>query len=139
LKDAPYAFGSKYEREVHAGEDNWRERLAGRAQFVAELDGQVAGTAGGVASDDPNAALISMWVARPLGGKDWARSWCTPFWTGPATRATPRSGFGWPTGTTARSSSTCGADSPGRAPRNRCFLGSRAWSSRWLGLFSHLR
>jgi GNAT superfamily N-acetyltransferase len=84
LKDAPYAFGSKYEREVHAHEGNWRKRLAGRSQFVAELDGTVAGTAGGIASDDPNAALISMWVAPAARGKgvgealvhavlDWAR------------------------------------------------------------------
>lgn len=84
MKDAPYAFGSKYEREVLADEDNWRSRLAGRSQFVAEVDGQVAGTAGGIASDDASAALISMWVAPAARGKgvgemlvhavlDWAR------------------------------------------------------------------
>jgi GNAT superfamily N-acetyltransferase len=84
LKDAPYAFGSKFELELHADEDSWRNRLAGRSQFVAELDGNVAGTAGGIASDDASAALISMWVAPAARGKgvgemlvhavlDWAR------------------------------------------------------------------
>ena len=84
MKDAPYAFGSKYEREVNAGEDKWRSRLAGRSQFVAEVDGDVAGTAGGIASDDASAELISMWVAPSARGKgvgemlvhvvlDWAR------------------------------------------------------------------
>jgi GNAT superfamily N-acetyltransferase len=69
LKDAPYAFGSKYEREVHTDEGAWRTRLVGRTQFVAELDGMVVGTAGGIASDDGNAALISMWVAPSARGK----------------------------------------------------------------------
>jgi GNAT superfamily N-acetyltransferase len=63
LKDAPWAFGSKYEREVRAEEENWRSRLANRNQLVAEVDGKVIGTAGGIAADDGNAALISMWVA----------------------------------------------------------------------------
>lgn len=69
MQDAPYAFGSKYEREVRATEDRWRQRLAGRSQFVAEVDGSVAGTAGGIASDDGYAALISMWVAPSARGK----------------------------------------------------------------------
>jgi len=63
LKDAPYAFASTFEREVRVGEDDWRRRLAGRCQFLAEVDGNAAGTVGGIASDDGNAALISMWVA----------------------------------------------------------------------------
>lgn len=84
MKDAPHAFGSKYEREVHAGEDKWRSRLAGGSQFVAEVDGEVAGTAGGIASEDASAMLISMWVAPAARGTgvgellvqavlDWAR------------------------------------------------------------------
>lgn len=66
LQDAPLAFGSSYEREVEADEAGWRKRLAGRAQFVAELEGKVAGTAGGI-HQDAYVALISMWVA------PWAR------------------------------------------------------------------
>jgi GNAT superfamily N-acetyltransferase len=84
LLDAPYAFGSTYDREVEAAEESWRARLAGRAQFVAELDGKVVGTAGGVREDDENAQLVSMWVAPQARGKgagdglmkavdDWAR------------------------------------------------------------------
>jgi GNAT superfamily N-acetyltransferase len=69
LKDAPYAFGSTYEREVATSEGSWRERLAMRAQFLAVLDGQVAGTAGGYVSDEGVAELISMWVAPDARGK----------------------------------------------------------------------
>lgn len=85
LQDAPYAFGSKYEWEIVKPEESWRTRLAARAQFLAELDGKPLGTAGGIASDDGNAALISMWVAPSGRGQgvgdrlvgavlDWARS-----------------------------------------------------------------
>jgi len=68
LQEAPYAFGSTYEREREAEEGNWRERLGNRAQMVAEVGGQIAGTAAGIASDGDAAdrraaALISMWVA----------------------------------------------------------------------------
>ena len=68
LQEAPYAFGSTYERERSAEESNWRERLGNRTQMVAEVGGEIAGTAAGIAADgDPAggrpAALISMWVA----------------------------------------------------------------------------
>ncbi|MFI5284343.1 MAG: GNAT family N-acetyltransferase [Candidatus Dormibacterales bacterium] len=69
LKDAPYAFGSTYEREIVAPQDNWRERLAKRAQFVARLDGEVAGTAGGYVSDEGITELISMWVSPGARGR----------------------------------------------------------------------
>lgn len=52
-----------------AAEDDWRRRLAGRCQFLAEVDGNAAGTAGGIASDDGTASLISMWVAPVARGK----------------------------------------------------------------------
>jgi GNAT superfamily N-acetyltransferase len=69
LRDAPYAFGSTYERESVADERNWRERLANRTQLVAEIEGGVAGMAAGIRSDESSAALISMWVAPPARGK----------------------------------------------------------------------
>jgi len=88
LQGAPYAFGSTYERERSTEEGSWRERLGNREQIVAEVDGEVAGTAAGIASDgDPagrTAALISMWVAPHARGRgvgtrlvnsvvDWAK------------------------------------------------------------------
>ena len=69
LLEAPYAFGSTYGREVEASEESWRARLVDRAQFVAELDGEVVGTAGGVREDDVHAQLVSMWVAPRARGK----------------------------------------------------------------------
>jgi GNAT superfamily N-acetyltransferase len=64
LKEAPYAFGSTYESEVGAGEQSWRERLAGRTRFVAEVDGEGAGiVSGGDSSSEGTAAITSMWVA----------------------------------------------------------------------------
>jgi RimJ/RimL family protein N-acetyltransferase len=88
LLDAPQAFGSTHGREVDADEASWRARLGGRAQFVAELDGKVAGTAGGI-HEDPYVALISMWVAPWARGRgagealvnavlDWARGEGSP-------------------------------------------------------------
>jgi GNAT superfamily N-acetyltransferase len=61
LSDAPYAFSSTLEREVQAGEADWRRRLAGRAQFVVRQAGRAVGMAGGfVEAGMPH--LISMWV-----------------------------------------------------------------------------
>jgi GNAT superfamily N-acetyltransferase len=63
LKEAPYAFGSTYEREKDLDEPSWRARIARRPTFVAEVDGTVAGT---VATGDGDvtgaAAVIAMWV-----------------------------------------------------------------------------
>jgi GNAT superfamily N-acetyltransferase len=58
-----------YEREVGADDAVWRDRLGTHAQFVAEMDGAVAGTAGGLREPDGTAALISMWVAPHARGK----------------------------------------------------------------------
>ena len=45
LKEAPYAFGSTYEREVEFDDAMWRRRVVDRVRFIAEVDGVVAGTA----------------------------------------------------------------------------------------------
>jgi GNAT superfamily N-acetyltransferase len=63
LKEAPYAFGSTYEREVDAPERRWRQALRDRTRFVAEVDGVVAGTvSGGDADSSATAAMTAMWV-----------------------------------------------------------------------------
>jgi GNAT superfamily N-acetyltransferase len=85
LKEAPYAFGSKFEAEVGASEDNWRNRLSGWTRFAAEVDGQVVGTVGvGLGELSGSAALTSLWVDPRFRGRglgtalieavvDWAR------------------------------------------------------------------
>ena len=63
LKEAPYAFGSTYERELEAPESVWRRGLETRTRFVAEIDGEVAGTvSGGPGRDRAFAAVTAMWV-----------------------------------------------------------------------------
>ena len=63
LEEAPYAFGSRYEREVDAPEQRWRQGLKERARFIAELDGVVAGTvSGGDGEATGAAAMTAMWV-----------------------------------------------------------------------------
>ncbi len=63
LREAPYAFGSSYEREVDAPERSWRRRLADQTRFFAEVDGVVAGTASGGDGDSTGiAAMTAMWV-----------------------------------------------------------------------------
>lgn len=63
LEEAPYAFGSTYQREVEQSDEAWIRRLAGRTRFVAEADGVVAGTVSGGAGDSTGAAaMTAMWV-----------------------------------------------------------------------------
>jgi GNAT superfamily N-acetyltransferase len=63
LKEAPYAFGSTYQNEAVLDEAAWRQRMNGRARFVAEVDGVVAGTvSGGDADSTGVAAMTAMWV-----------------------------------------------------------------------------
>jgi len=63
LQEAPYAFGSSYEREVDAPEQRWRQTLRDRTRFIAEVDGVVAGTVSGGDSDLTGAAaMTAMWV-----------------------------------------------------------------------------
>jgi len=86
LKEAPSAFGSTYEAEVGHAEAAWRERLAGWARFVAEVDGEVVGVVGAGAGEfSGSAALTSLWVDPRFRGRgvgsalvaaveEWARS-----------------------------------------------------------------
>jgi ribosomal protein S18 acetylase RimI-like enzyme len=63
LKEAPYAFGSRFEVEAGASEEQWRERITGWTRFAAEVDGQVAGLVGaGPGEFSGTAALTSLWV-----------------------------------------------------------------------------
>jgi GNAT superfamily N-acetyltransferase len=71
LAEAPLAFASTLERETAFGPDQWRQRIAGAAQFLAETgDGEVVGTATGF--DDPDEAgtvlLVAMFVAATARG-----------------------------------------------------------------------
>ena len=86
LKEAPYAFGSTYEREGVGNEASWRQRLASWSRFVAEVDGQVVGVVGaGIGEFSGSAALTSLWVDPEFRGRglgtaliqaveDWART-----------------------------------------------------------------
>jgi GNAT superfamily N-acetyltransferase len=63
LQEAPYAFGSTYERELEAPEARWRQGLKDRTRFVADVDGVVAGTVSGGDGDTTGvAAMTAMWV-----------------------------------------------------------------------------
>ena len=70
LKEAPYAFGSTYEGEVGGNQASWRQRLAGWARFVAEVDGEVVGVVGAGAGEfNGSAALTSLWVDPRFRGR----------------------------------------------------------------------
>jgi GNAT superfamily N-acetyltransferase len=63
LKEAPYAFGSTFEREANLTEKHWRGAVVQRTRFVAEIDGEVAGTVGaGPGEFRGSAALTALWV-----------------------------------------------------------------------------
>jgi GNAT superfamily N-acetyltransferase len=63
LKEAPYAFGSTYARELKASEATWRHGLESRTRFVAEVDGEVVGTvSGGPGKSHAVCAVTAMWV-----------------------------------------------------------------------------
>jgi len=85
LREAPNAFGSKWEDEATFEEDVWRDRLRERAQFAAYSEDVVVGIVGGAESEDRRTAhLVSMWVDPRWRGQgvgdhlvkvvlDWAR------------------------------------------------------------------
>ena len=63
MREAPYAFGSTFEREANLPERQWRSALVQRTRFVAEIDGEVAGTVGaGPGEFSSSAALTALWV-----------------------------------------------------------------------------
>lgn len=63
LQEAPYAFGSTYEREIEAPEQRWRHGLKDRTRFIAKVEGVVAGTVSGGDGDSTGvAAMTAMWV-----------------------------------------------------------------------------
>jgi GNAT superfamily N-acetyltransferase len=63
LKEAPHAFGSRFEVEAGASEEQWRERIASWTRFAAEVGGQVVGLVGaGPGEFSGAAALTSLWV-----------------------------------------------------------------------------
>ncbi|WP_433681516.1 N-acetyltransferase family protein [Nocardia sp. CA-119907] len=69
LADAPQAFASTLEHARARTEQDWRELLAHRAQFLASVDGSDVGTAAGLADPERSGAhLISMWVAGKARG-----------------------------------------------------------------------
>lgn len=61
LRDSPRAFSATLEESRRLPEDEWRRRLGSRAQFIAVIDRQPVGTAGGI-DEGGGAQLISMWV-----------------------------------------------------------------------------
>ena len=72
LSETPLAFASTLEREIAFGPEQWQQRIAGAAQFLAETaDGEVVGTATGLtAPDEPGTTLlVAMFVAAPARGQ----------------------------------------------------------------------
>ena len=63
LREAPYAFGSRYDDWVDAPESRWRDRLANvPLNLVARRGDELLGMASGVLDGEDSAGLISMWV-----------------------------------------------------------------------------
>ena len=65
LQDAPFAFGSTYERERAFGEATWRERLRNpeNPTFLAFDTGKPVGIDGIFTTDDGARLLVAMWAA----------------------------------------------------------------------------
>ena len=63
LREAPYAFGSRYDDWVDAPESRWRDRVASvPLNLVARSGDELLGMASGVLVGEDGAGLISMWV-----------------------------------------------------------------------------
>lgn len=66
LQDAPLAFASTYGREVRFAPAQWQQRIATAAQFLADVDGAVVGTATGVIdANDPTTMLLTAMFVVP--------------------------------------------------------------------------
>ena len=75
LKDAPYAFGSKWEIEKDRSEQEWRAAVVARMRYVAEAEGQVMGMASiGESGYSRAASVTSFWVHPAARGKGVADS-----------------------------------------------------------------
>jgi len=75
LRDAPLAFASTYDREARFGPAQWQERIATAAQFLADADGAVVGTATGVVdtADPSTMLLVAMFVVPTARGRGVGR------------------------------------------------------------------
>jgi ribosomal protein S18 acetylase RimI-like enzyme len=76
LRDAPTAFGVRYQQAAANDDAHWQQRAAGAAvsRFWLALEGdQVVGLAGGVVDGLGRYNLIAMWVAPAQRGSDAAR------------------------------------------------------------------
>lgn len=65
LLDAPYAFGSTYEREAAFGEGDWLVRINSSALFMAIEGDRIVGIIGGVRPRNGagnEREIVSMWV-----------------------------------------------------------------------------
>ncbi len=87
LADEPSAYGLTLEEARGWGEEKWRERVAARAVYVAEVDGRVVGTANGAPHDSQpgDYFLFGMYVTPEWRGRGVAEglidaasawSWC---------------------------------------------------------------
>jgi GNAT superfamily N-acetyltransferase len=77
LQDAPYAFGSSYDREAGFSQGDWLARITRGANFLAYAGGPTTASAGIVGAFEPQpgtAELVSMWVRPEVRGRGVARA-----------------------------------------------------------------
>lgn len=77
LRDAPYAFGSTYEKTLAYDEERWRDWVVGAAMFLAYVDHVPSGLAGGLPAEHSTpgtAELVAMWVRPTVRGRKVADS-----------------------------------------------------------------
>lgn len=86
LREAPYAFGSTYEREVAFTDEDWLQRINNLALFMAEVGDGIVGIIGGYRPSgqaETVREVVSMWVDPSVRGsgvsaelvqaiKDWS-------------------------------------------------------------------